>query len=54
MTTLNTPKPRTADVIRSVAEALDVICRAQGIEVRDLDDAVIEKLLSSSFEEHLG
>jgi hypothetical protein len=51
---MNTSKPGTADVIRSVGETLDVICAAQGIEVRDLDDAMIEKLLWISFEEQLG
>jgi hypothetical protein len=51
---MNTPNPGTADVIRAVAETLDVICAAQGIEVRNLDDAMIDRLLWSSFEEHLG
>ena len=51
---MNTSKPRATDVIRVVAETLDVICRARGIEVRDLDEALIENLLWSSFEEHLG
>jgi len=51
---MNTLKPGAADVIKAVAEAPDVICAARGIYVRDLDDAVIERLLWSSFEEHLG
>jgi hypothetical protein len=41
-------------VIRAVAETLDVICSVRGIEVRDLDDAVIDNLLLSSFGEFLG
>jgi hypothetical protein len=51
---MNTSKIRATDVIRVVAETLDVICRARGIDVGDLDEATIETLLWSSFEEHLG
>jgi hypothetical protein len=51
---MKTSKPRVADIIRAVAETLDVICLARGIEVRDLDEAAIDKLLWSAYEEHLG
>jgi hypothetical protein len=51
---MKTSKPRVADIVRAVAETLDVICIARGIEVRDLDEASINKLLWSAYEEHLG
>ena len=51
---MKTSKPTVADVIIAVAETLDVICSARGIEVRDLDEASIDKLLWSAYEEHLG
>jgi hypothetical protein len=51
---MKTSKPTAADVIRAVAETLDVICKARGIEVGDLDEASIDRLLWSASEEHLG
>jgi hypothetical protein len=51
---VNTPKPGAADVISAVGETLDAICKASGIEFENLDEAMIDRLLRSSFEEYLG
>jgi hypothetical protein len=46
---MTTPKPRAADVISAVGETLDAICKARGIELENLDEAMIDRLLWSSF-----
>jgi len=51
---MSIPPSRTANVISSVRETLDVICKARDIEFESLDEAMIDKLLWSSFNEYLG
>jgi len=51
---MNIPKITVADVINSVGETLRTICVARGIELKDIDDELIDTLLSNAFEEHLA
>jgi hypothetical protein len=51
---MNPPKFTDADVINAVSVTLDVMCKARGISFDDLNEAMIDKLLWSSFEEYLG
>ena len=51
---MNKPKITVADVINSVGETLRTICVARGIELKDIDDELIDTLLSNAFEEHLA
>lgn len=51
---MNTPKPSEAAIIDAAVQTLELLCRIRGIEPEDLDDAEVDKLLWSSFEEYLG
>jgi hypothetical protein len=51
---MNTPKPSEAAVIHAATQTLTLLCRIRGMEPDDLDDAVVDRLLWSSFEEYLG
>jgi hypothetical protein len=51
---MNTPKPSEAATIDGAVQTLKLLCRISGREPEDLDDAVVDKLLWSSFEEYLG
>jgi hypothetical protein len=51
---MNTPKFTDADVINAVSVTLDVMCKARGISLDDLNEAMIDKLLWNSFNEYLG
>jgi hypothetical protein len=51
---MDKPKITVADVINSVGETLRTICNARGIELKDVDDGLIDKLLSNAFEEYLA
>jgi hypothetical protein len=51
---MNTPKPSEAAVIHAALQTLTLLCRIRGREPDDLDDAVVDRLLWSSFEEYLG
>jgi hypothetical protein len=51
---MNTPKPSDAAIIHAAVQTLKLLCRIRGMEPDDLDDAVVDKLLWSSFEEYLG
>ncbi|MDH6147180.1 MULTISPECIES: hypothetical protein [Paraburkholderia] len=51
---MDTLKPTAADVINAARETLDVICKVRGIKFEDLDEAMVDTLLLSSFNEYLG
>lgn len=51
---MNTPKPTAVDVINAVSETLDVICKARGVELDALGEAMVDKRLWSSSEGYLG
>ncbi|WP_218779340.1 hypothetical protein, partial [Paraburkholderia caledonica] len=51
---MNTPKHSEAAVIHATVQTLKLLCRIRGMEQDGLDDAVVDKLLWSSFEEYLG
>ena len=51
---MDKPKITVADVINSVGETLRTICNARGIELKDVDDELIDSLLSNAFEEYLA
>jgi hypothetical protein len=47
-------KITVADVINSVGETLRTLCNARGIEVKDVDDELIDGLLANAFEEYFA
>jgi len=51
---MNTPKPSETAIIHAAVQTLTLLCRIRGMEPDDLDDAVVDRLLWSSFEEYLG
>jgi hypothetical protein len=48
---MDNPKITVADVINFVGHTLRTICDARGIELKEVDDELIESLLSKAFDE---
>jgi hypothetical protein len=51
---VDNPEITLADVINFVGDTLRTICDSRGIELSDVDDGLIDSLLSKAFDEHLS